>query len=414
MMADGRTILVRVSGRDEPGITAGLLSIMARGGIAVFDMEQVVVRERLTLDILIGSPEDGSGDTVLKDLLFFGWERGLQVDFEVVEDHSARAGLPRFAVTAIGNPALLPAALAGVTEAIAAGGGNIDRILRLARYPVVSFEFVVVDGDLADMRARLVAAAAEHQIDVAIEREGLERRAKRLVVLDVDSTLIQDEVIDLLAEEAGRVDEVRAITDRAMQGELDFEQALHERVAMLAGLDEAAIERVRDRMRLTPGARTFVRTLRRLGFRIAIVSGGFTALTDSLKAELGLDHAFANELEIEDGRLTGKVVGPIVDRQRKADLLVEIAEREGVPLEQTVAVGDGANDLEMLAKAGLGIAFNAKPVLREVADTSLTVPYLDAILFVLGIRRDDVDAADAADPALGEGDLEPVPGTPPV
>ena len=214
------------------------------------------------------------------------------------------------------------------------------------------------------------------------------------MVLDVDSTLIQDEVIELLAEEAGCAEEVRAITQRAMAGGADFETALRERVRRLQGLDEEALERARSRMRLAPGARTFVRTLQRLGYAVGIVSGGFTHFTDQLRDELALDHAAANELEVRDGRLTGEVVGTVVDRARKAELLSQFASIEGIPLSQTVAVGDGANDLDMLARAGLGVAFNAKPVVQEVADTTVNVPFLDAILFVLGVTRDEVEAAE--------------------
>jgi phosphoserine phosphatase len=216
------------------------------------------------------------------------------------------------------------------------------------------------------------------------------------VVLDVDSTLIQDEVIELLAAEAGSLDQVRALTEQAMAGEVDFEDALRQRVALLEGLDLAALDRARGAMRLTPGARTFVRTLRRLGYTVGIVSGGFTHFTDRLAEELSLDHAVANQLEIVDGRLTGRVTGPVVDRRRKAELLAEFAAADGIPLSQVVAVGDGANDLDMLSAAGLGIAFNAKPVVQEAADTTVNVPYLDAILFVLGVTRDEVERADTA------------------
>ena len=410
-MSDRNTVLVRVSGHDHPGITAGLLGVLATADVEVYDMEQVVTRERLTLDLLIAVPR---GRDVLKELLFFGWEQGVQVDFEVVEDLSATpVHHARFVVSVMAQQ-LTPAALAGVARAIADGGGNIDRIGRLSRYPVVSYELLVVDGDLDAMRAALVATSREHAIDLAIQRESLERRAKRLVVMDVDSTLIQDEVIELLANEAGCLDEIHAITERAMAGELDFEASLRERVRLLAGLEEAAIDRVREKMQLTPGARTFVRTLKRLGYTVAIVSGGFTAFTDTLMAELGIDHAYANELEIRGGTLTGELVGPIVDRARKAAVLTEVAAAERVPVEQTVAIGDGANDLDMLGVAGLGIAFNAKPVVRDAADTAVSVPYLDAILFLLGIRRDEVEEADEADPSVDTSGRIPVPGTPPV
>ncbi len=408
--ADGtRTVLVRVSGRDRPGITAGLLEILAGSEAAVHDMEQVVVRERLTLDVLVGVPED---DDVLKELLFYGWEAGVHLDFEVVEPESVRASLPRFAVTVIGQP-LTASGLAAVTGAIAAGGGNIDRIVRLSRYPVTSYELVVVQADLDDMRERLVAASADHGLDVAVQPERLERRAKRLVLLDMDSTLVQDEVIELLADRAGRRDEVAEITERAMRGDLGFEGALRERVRLLEGLDAEVLDEVREQIRLTPGARTFVRTLRRLGFTLALVSGGFRAITDPLAADLGIHHVFANDLEVEDGRLTGEVVEDVIDRPGKADILREVAAAEGVPVEETVAVGDGANDLDMLAAAGLGIAFNAKPVVREAADTTLSVPYLDAILFLLGITREEIERADAEDPDVPDTDRVPVPGTPP-
>jgi phosphoserine phosphatase len=233
------------------------------------------------------------------------------------------------------------------------------------------------------------------RVDIAVERASLYRRARRLVVMDVDSTLVQGEVIEMLAAEAGCEAEVARVTSAAMAGELDFEASLRARVALLAGLPVEAVDRVREAVRLTPGARTLVRTLKRLGYAVAIVSGGFTAVTDDLVDALGLDHALANELEVLDGRLTGRVVGAVVDRAAKASALRRFAELEGLALEQTVAIGDGANDLDMLAAAGLGIAFNAKPIVREAADTALSVPYLDAVLFLLGIPREEVEAADA-------------------
>jgi phosphoserine phosphatase len=301
-----------------------------------------------------------------------------------------------------------------VASAIADAGGNIDRIFRLSRYPVVSYELMVGNGNLDQMRENLVRAAAERPIDVAIQPEGLERRAKRMVVMDVDSTLIQEEVVNLLAREAGVEERVAELTRLALAGEVDFESALRERVGMLKGLDQTAITRVHENITLTSGARTFIRTLKRLGMLTAIVSAGFTRFTDVLAADLGIDYSLSNTLEMVDGVLTGELVGEFVDGPRKALFLKSIAEAEGIPLSQVVAVGDGANDLDMLAIAGLGIAFNAKPVVKEQADTAISVPYLDAILFTMGIRRQHVEEADAADPSLKVGERIEVPGTPPV
>jgi phosphoserine phosphatase len=301
-----------------------------------------------------------------------------------------------------------------VAAAIADAGGNIDRIFRLSRYPVVSYELLVSNGNLDKMRENLVRTAVERPIDIAIQRDGLERRGKRMVILDVDSTLIQEEVINLLAREAGAEERCAELTALALNAEIDFEEALRERVALLKGLDQTAITRVHENITLTSGARTFIRTLKRLGMVTAIVSAGFTRFTDVLAADLGIDYSLSNTLEMKDGLLTGQLAGELVDGTRKAAFLRSIAEAEGIPLSQVVAVGDGANDLDMLATAGLGIAFNAKPVVRAQADTAISVPYLDAILFTMGIRRQHVEEADEADGHFDPGKRIEVPGTPPI
>ena len=391
--SDHQTVLIRITGPDHPGVTAGLMGVLADADAQVQDIEQIVIRGQLTLGVAVMVPE---GRDLLREVLLFGWDQGMEIDFDVVS--STPTPKTRGHVVTILGQDLTPLEIGEATKAIADAGANIDRIIRLSRYPVMSYELLVRDGDDDKLRNNLLgAAAANPGIDVAIQREGLGRRAKRLVVLGVDSTVIQDEVIELLAAEAGCLAEVQRITRDAMEGGIDFESALRMRVRLLGGLDDGAIDRAWANLRLTPGARTFVRTLRRLGYTVAIVSGGFTAFTDRLAEELGIHHAHANELEIVDGKLTGELVGPIVDRERKAAVLREIAAAGHVPLSQTVAVGDGANDLDMLSTAGLGIAFNAKPIVEEAADTALTVPYLDAILFVLGIRREDVEEADELD-----------------
>ena len=388
-----QTVLVRVSGPDQLGISAELFDVLAGMRAVVHDVEQIVVRRRLTLDVLIEVEE---GDDVLKDLLLFGFKRNLQINVEEVEDHPTEYS-QQFVVTLIGEE-LSPAELREATVAIANGNGNIDRIVRLSRYPVMSYELAVNGGDITEIRKNLLnVASVLPKMDVAIQPLNLSRRAKRLVILDVDSTLIQDEVIDLLAVQAGCEREVSEITDLAMRGKIDFAEALLERVSLLKGLDELAIERAWHELTLTPGARTFCRTLGRLGFTTAIVSGGFSIFTDRLQRELGIQHGRANHLEIVNGCLTGELTGPIVDRRAKADFLREIAVIEGVPIEQTVAIGDGANDLDMLSEAGLGIAFNAKPIVRDAANTSLRVPYLDAVLFLLGVSREEIEAADSLD-----------------
>jgi phosphoserine phosphatase len=296
----------------------------------------------------------------------------------------------------LGSP-LQPDAIAAIAGRIAASGANIDRITRLASDPVTCIELDVSGAEPAPLRDALALVAADRGVDVAVQRGGLYRRAMRLIVMDVDSTLIQEEVIDLLAARAGCAAEVAKVTESAMRGELDFAASLRERTALLAGLDASVVDSVRASLRLTPGARTLIRTLQRLGYKCGIVSGGFTTVIEPLAAELGIDYVAANTLEVADGKLTGRVLDPIVDRDGKTEALRRFARAAGVPLSQTVAVGDGANDLGMITAAGLGVAFNAKPVVRDAADTALNVPYLDTILYLLGISREAVEAADQAE-----------------
>jgi phosphoserine phosphatase len=388
-----RTLLIRVSGPDQLGVSAELFEVLSAIGAVVKDIEQIVVRRRLTLDVLI---EVDKSDDALKDLLLFGYQRGLHIDVEEVDGEPTEY-TEQCVVTLIGRD-ITPSQLMLATRAISNNEGNIDRIIRLSRYPVMSYELAVNGGKLDEIKQGLLQVASETpELDIAVQPLNLSRKAKRLVVLDVDSTLIQNEVIDLLAEQAGCGAEVSRITELAMRGEIDFEDSLLQRVSLLEGLDELGVERAWQNLKLTPGARTFCRTLGRLGFTTALVSGGFSIFAKRLQRELNIKHARANELEIVGGRLTGKVVGPIVTREAKADFLCEIAEIEGVPIDQTVAVGDGANDLDMLTIAGLGIAFNAKPIVQDAANTTLRVPYLDAILFMLGVSREEIEAADSSD-----------------
>jgi phosphoserine phosphatase len=386
------SLLITLTGRDRPGVTSRLFGALARHPLAVLDVEQVVIRGRLVLGVLLGCDERPDLNHIFEAVQALAADLGLEAEFTMGSgDPAPRGG--RLHVTLLGSP-LVPAAITAIAGRIAASGANIDRIGRLAQQPVTCIELDVSGGDPATLRDDLARAAVEHGIDVAVQRGGLHRRALRLIVMDVDSTLIQDEVIDLLAERAGCADEVAKVTAAAMRGELDFTASLRERVALLAGLEARVLDEVRAGLRLTAGARTLIGTLSGLGYRSGIVSGGFIQVIEPLAAGLGIDYVAANELEIAAGKLTGRLCGPVIDRAGKADALRRFAADAGVPLSQAVAVGDGANDLDMIAAAGLGVAFNAKPVVRDAADTSLSVPYLDAILYLLGISSDDV-AADA-------------------
>ena len=397
-------LLVTVSGDDRPGVTSTLFDAIADVGAEVLDLEQVVVRGHLTLALLLSA---GPQDLRLRGVVAsVATSLGMQVTVEAGSGDNAPRRGGRAAVVVIGAP-LLASAVAAVTTRIAAHGANIDRIRRLSRYPVTTVEFDISGADVAVLRSELSLEAAVRGVDIAVAPTGLARRGRRLVVMDVDSTLIQDEVIELLAARAGRESEVAAVTSAAMRGEIDFAESLRARVSTLAGLPVSVLDEVRADIRLTAGARTLVRTMKRLGFTLAVVSGGFIEIVGPLAAELGIDHAHANRLEVRDGFLTGDLVGDIVDRQGKATALRRFAAEEGLPLSRTVAIGDGANDLDMLAAAGLGIAFNAKPIVREQADTAVNVPYLDAVLYLLGISREEIEEADEAD-----GTPTPAPALP--
>jgi phosphoserine phosphatase len=387
------TLRVTISGDDRPGLTSALFDAIAEVGAEVLDLEQVVVRGQLTLAILLTGVDLDRLEQAVRDVAH-------ALDLKVKARRGTGDNAPRrsgrAAVVVIGSP-LTAGAVASVTARIAGHGANIDRIRRLSRYPVTTVELDVSGTDIPRLRRELALEAARPGVDIAVSAGGLERRGRRLVVMDVDSTLIQQEVIELLAAKCGRADEVAAITERAMRGELDFAESLRERVAALEGLDAGVLDEVRAEVLLTPGARTLVRTLKRLGFMVAVVSGGFIEIVGPLADELGIDRAEANRLEVVDGRLTGRVVGAIVDRAGKERALRRFAADAGLPLSRTVAIGDGANDLDMLGAAGLGVAFNAKPVVREQAHTAVNVPYLDAVLYLLGITREEVEEADAAD-----------------
>jgi phosphoserine phosphatase len=392
-----RTLLITLTGRDRPGVTSALFDAASTVGAEVLDLEQIVVRGHLALSVLLSPSRD---ENVLIDRLTRAGERmGMQVELSAGRGDNAPRRRGRAAVVVMGCP-LETRHVAAVARTVARHGANIDRIHRLSRWPVTTVELDVSGADVDGLRRDLALVSADSGADIAVAPAGLARQGARLVVLDVDSTLIQDEVIELIAEHAGTAEEVAAVTEQAMRGELDFTESLHARVATLAGLPASALDEVREAVRLTPGARTLVHTLKLLGFTVAVVSGGFAEVVEPLAADLGVDHVRANRLEIEDGRLTGRVVGEVVDRAGKAAALRELATALGLPLTRTVAIGDGANDLDMLGAAGLGVAFNAKPLVRERAHTSVNVPYLDTVLYLLGISREEIEDAEAEADAL--------------
>ncbi|CRL49170.1 MULTISPECIES: phosphoserine phosphatase SerB [Pseudomonas] len=397
-------VLINITGVDRPGLTAAITGVLAQGGVNILDIGQAVIHDTLSFGILVEIPDTEQGKSVLKDILFKGYELDQQVRFTPVseEDYQqwvGNQGKKRHIVTLLTRK-VTAGQLQAVSSITAKYGLNIDHIDRLSgRMPLDTpadkgkgcIEFSV-RGEAADpqaLRAEFLSVAQELNVDIAFQEDSLFRRNRRLAVFDMDSTLIEAEVIDELAKAAGVGDQVSEITERAMAGELDFRASFKERLALLKGLDVSVLDSIGASLRLTEGAETLFAELKRLGYKTAILSGGFTYFAKQLQAKLGIDYVFANELEVVDGKVTGVAVEPIVDAQRKADLLRELAHKEGLRLEQTIAVGDGANDLPMLAIAGLGVAFRAKPLVKQSAKQAISTLGLDGVLYLLGFRDRD-------------------------
>jgi phosphoserine phosphatase len=397
-------VLINITGVDRPGLTAAITGVLAQGGVNILDIGQAVIHDTLSFGILVEIPDTEQGKSVLKDILFKGYELDQQVRFTPVSEQDyqqwvGNQGKKRHIVTLLTRK-VTAGQLQAVSSITAKYGLNIDHIDRLSgRMPLDTpadkgkgcIEFSV-RGEAADpqaLRAEFLSVAQELNVDIAFQEDSLFRRNRRLAVFDMDSTLIEAEVIDELAKAAGVGDKVSEITERAMAGELDFRASFKERLALLKGLDVNVLDSIGASLRLTEGAETLFAELKRLGYKTAILSGGFTYFAKQLQAKLGIDYVFANELEVIDGKVTGVAVEPIVDAQRKADLLKELAHKEGLRLEQTIAVGDGANDLPMLAIAGLGVAFRAKPLVKQSAKQAISTLGLDGVLYLLGFRDRD-------------------------
>lgn len=397
-------ILVHVTGQDRPGLTASLTSVLADYGVDILDIGQTIIHDFLTLGLLIRLPVDPQ--PVLKDMLFTAHEMGVSMKLHPLEPEKyeawvAAANRSRHIVTLLARH-ISSEQVAAVATVMRDNGLNIETIHRLSgRMPLdsdlsqsracVEFSVRGAPEDASEIRSQLLELSGKLGADIAFQEDNIFRRNRRLVAFDMDSTLIQAEVIDELAKEAGVGDQVAAITERAMRGELDFKQSLAKRLALLEGLDESVLERVHERLPLTEGAERLIRILKSVGYRIAILSGGFTYFGERLRKRLGVDHVYANQLEIRDGKLTGRALGDIVDATRKAELLRAIAEKEGISLQQCIAVGDGANDLPMLNLAGLGIAFHAKPKVKKGARQSISNLGLDSILYLIGVRDSETE-----------------------
>ena len=404
-------ILINVSGEDKPGLTSRLTEILAQYNVNILDIGQAVIHDTLSLGMLVEVPSESESSPVLKDVLFKAHELGVVVRFTPVSDKDyerwvMEQGKERYIVTLLGKR-LTAGQLARLTTIVAAHDLNIDKITRLSGRVSLSqrnlrtkacVEFSV-RGNLEDdhtFRFELMQIADELGVDIAFQTDNLYRRNRRLVAFDMDSTLIGIEVIDEMAKRAGVGEEVSRITESAMRGELDFKESLTKRLSLLAGLDEALLKEIADSLPVNEGAEHLISTLKQLGYKTAILSGGFSYFGRRLQQMFGIDYVYANELEIKDGRVTGRVAGEIIDGARKAELLREIAAKENISLEQVIAVGDGANDLPMLSIAGLGIAFQAKPMVRANASHNISNLGLDGVLYLLGVRDRETSAAAAS------------------